>query len=254
MTIELQNSVVYGPVASRRLGASLGINILPTQTKFCLSDCIYCQYGRTDRSQMKGIKLPPAEKLLAEMEREFTRIRKQGDLVDSITFSGNGEPTLHPEFGLLVREVKALRDRFFPGKPLSILSDASQVYRTEIRKALEELDVRYMKLDAGDAEMYRQINPGFANPDIKRVIENLKKLPEIIIQSLFITAPVNNLAQPHLTHWLDAIAEIRPKGIHLYTVARSTADPSICGATSSELESVAGCVLEKTGIQATVIS
>ncbi len=254
MTIPLQNSAVYGPVVSRRLGRSLGLNILPADIKFCLSDCIYCQYGRTDFSKMKGAKLPRAEALLGEIEKELARLSAEGSRLDSITFSGNGEPTLHPDFGRLVEGVNQLRDRYYPGVPVSALCDSTQIHREEIREALAKLDVRYMKLDAGDAEIYEKLNHVFAKVTWGRVVEDLGKIKGIILQSLFICAPVDNTAERHLERWIQAVNQIRPQGVHIYTIARSTADPAIRPAGRERLEEIGQKLKERTGICTTVFS
>jgi wyosine [tRNA(Phe)-imidazoG37] synthetase (radical SAM superfamily) len=252
MSIPLQNSVVYGPVGSRRLGRSLGLNILPVEVKFCLSDCVYCQYGRTNPEQLKGIKLPKAAELLEVMEKEFARLARGKQQIDSITFSGNGEPTLHPDFPLLVTEVKKLRDRHFPGIPVSILSDSTQIRRPEIREALSALDSRYMKLDAGDQRTYETIDHVIAKITLAEVIENLKKIPDIIIQSLFISAPVDNTEPSHVAKWIEAVGDIRPKAVHIYTIARSSAEPSIRAAAADRLREIAVELKAKTSMQAVV--
>jgi wyosine [tRNA(Phe)-imidazoG37] synthetase (radical SAM superfamily) len=252
VTIPLQNSVVYGPVVSRRLGRSLGLNILPADIKFCLSDCIYCQYGRTDFSKMKGAKLPPKAVLLEEIEKELARLSAEGNRLDSITFSGNGEPTLHPDFPRLVEEVKNLRDLYYPGVPVSALCDSTQIHRQEIREALAKLDVRYMKLDAGDEETYRMLNHAVAKINWEQRVSNLGKISEITLQSLFICAPVDNTADPHLRRWMDAVGKIAPREVHLYTIARSTADPAIRPASRKRLEEISRSLRERTGICATV--
>jgi wyosine [tRNA(Phe)-imidazoG37] synthetase (radical SAM superfamily) len=186
------------------------------------------------------------------MEREFARVVQDNQEIDSITFSGNGEPTLHPEFPLLVTEVKKLRDRYLPGIPVSILSDSTQVRRPEIREALSRLDVRYMKLDAGDQLIYEAIDHVMAKTTLAEVIENLKKVPEIIIQSLFISAPVDNSEPSHVSKWIEAIGAIGPKAVHIYTIARSSAEPSIRAAAGERLREIAVELAVKTGIQAVV--
>lgn len=242
MPIPLQHSVVYGPVPSRRLGRSLGINILPTEAKFCLSNCIYCQYGPTDLRAMKKERLRPAVDLLKDIEWDFEALALEGVKVDTVTFSGNGEPTLHPEFDVLVHEVKHLRNIYFAGAKVVILSDSTRVHLPEIREVLEALDERYMKLDAGTAEICQQINRPIGKCDWDERIEGLKRLRDVTLQSLFISAPYDNSTGLPLRCWLEAVAAIRPKGVHVYTVSRSPADPRVKSVSPKRLSEIAKLV------------
>jgi len=248
MTIPLQTSVVYGPVHSRRLGNSLGINVLPADVKFCLSNCVYCQYGWTDREAMKKVKFRPAKELLEYIEAGFIRNSFSKERIDSITFSGNGEPTLHPEFGKLVREVKNLRDRYFPGVPISVLSDSSRVHLPEVREALEQLDERYMKLDAGDPATFQKINNPIVSRDLEPMIRGLVHLQQVTIQSLFISEPIDNSSNQVLRHWLETLLRIRPRGLQIYTVSRSTADPRVKPVSKKRLNEIAHLACQVTDL------
>lgn len=253
MTIPLQNSVVYGPVDSRRLGHSLGINILPVDVKFCLSDCIYCQYGRTEPERMKGRKLPEAKELIREIEKGFAEFAAQRVRLDSITFSGNGEPTLHPEFSYLTERIKELRDQYFPSVPVSILTDASQIRRPKVREALKRLDVCYLKLDSGTEAMHQVINHPLSKIGLQTIVRYLKEMPAVILQSLFISAPVDNSAPEHVEKWAELVQAIKPKSVHIYTIARSSADPAILPASRERLLEIGKFLEEKTGIHSEVI-
>jgi len=248
VTIPLQPSVVYGPIHSRRLGNSLGINVLPLDVKFCLSNCIYCQYGATDFTAMQKSKIPPADELLEEIENDFKRISLGRTQIDSITFSGNGEPTLHPEIADLVQGVKKLRNRYFPAVPISILSDSSRVYLPQVRDALGELDECYMKLDAGSAEIYQKINCPLGSPDWTRLIEGLSRISHLTIQSLFISEPVNNASNESVRDWLTVLGRIRPSGLHVYTVFRDTADPRVRPLSARHLMEIAHQACEATDL------
>lgn len=253
MPIPLQTSVVYGPVDSRRLGRSLGINILPVDVKFCLSDCIYCQYGHTEPERMKGRKLPRVKELIREVEKGFAEFAAQRVRIDSITFSGNGEPTLHPEFPYLAERIKELRDQYFPKVPVSILTDASQVRRPKIREALKNLDLCYLKLDAGTEEMRRALNHPFSTINLDTIVRHLKQMPGIILQSLFITAPIDNAAQEHVEKWAARVKEIGPKAVHIYTIARSSADPEVTAASHERLLEIGKFVEQEAGVPVEVI-
>ena len=235
MPIALQNNVVYGPIHSRRLGLSLGINILPTEAKFCLSNCLYCQYGWTELEKLKKTKLTPAWKLLQEIESAFDEKASEGLQLDAISFCGNGEPTLHPELELLAHEVKRLRNRYFPQVPITILSDSSRVHYAHVRRSLTEFDERFMKLDAGDEEIFHKINQPLSHVRFFSIVEGLRKLQDVTIQTCFIAAPVNTASDFAIESWIKTLSLIRPKAIHVYTVSRSTADPSVMPVSFEEL-------------------
>ena len=250
MTLPLQKEVVYGPVFSRRLGNSLGINILPRAAKFCHSSCIYCQYGWTDSRAMRFAKLPSSKELLPEIEKAFIQKSRDKVLPDSVTFSGNGEPTLHPEFGNLVKAVKKLRDLYFPKVPIGVLSDSSRVHLSEVREALEELDERVMKLDAGDPITFQAINHPIVKRDFGAMIQGLSRLSRVTLQSLFLLEPVDNTSQKALHHWLSALSRIHPVRLQIYTVSRDTADPRVKAVSLKRLEEIAHVACQVTDLSA----
>lgn len=199
-------------------------------------------------SAMQKVKLHPATELVKEIEDSFKKIFSTGTIIDSITFSGNGESTLHPEFGTLVREVKRLRNHYFPAIPVSILSDSSRVYLPEVREALEKLDERYMKLDTGDQEMYQKINNPVVKADWNRIVDGLSRLSQVTLQSLFLSEPVDNSSGEALNRWLAALARIHPVGLQIYTVYRDTADPKVKSVTSKRLSEIAHLACQVTDL------
>ena len=225
-TIALQESVVYGPIHSRRLGASLGINVLPADRKVCSSNCVYCQYGWTLPGQ-SGEPLRRAPELLREIEQAFARFAGDGTSVDCITLAGNGEPTLHPDLEALIAGLKRLRDRHFPAAAVGILTDSTQVTRPAVRRALGLCDRRYMKFDAADEATWRQINLPFGQTDFAAMVEGLRSLPEIVLQSMFIQGRYDNTGEAHVRAWIEAVGAIRPGSVQVYTVDRGTAAEGI---------------------------
>jgi wyosine [tRNA(Phe)-imidazoG37] synthetase (radical SAM superfamily) len=249
--IPLQNSVVYGPVKSRRLGSSLGINLLPFSYKLCSSDCVYCQYGRTQTQRLPE-KVKNASSLLSEIKSSFELISKERVSIDAITLSGNGESTLHPEFSEIVSGLKTLRDGFFPKAKLGILSDSTQAHRVEVAKALGELDVRYMKLDAGDEETWRKINNPLGDANFKRMVDALKNLPDIILQSMFVQGVCDNTTTPQIENWIKAVKYIAPKSVHVYSIDRAPAEASLHKVSRKILLNIANELTNKTGIPAEI--
>ena len=261
-TIPLQETVVYGPIRSRRLGSSLGINILPVSHKVCSSNCVYCQYGWTvpaspPKSLVGGAgrfeeQLRRAPELLAEIAEAFERHAKEQVPVDCITLAGNGEPTLQPDLLELVVGIKRLRDAYFPGAAVGILTDATQIVRPKVREALSLLDVRYMKFDAADEAMWRRINEPLGHTSFAAIVDALRAMPGIILQSLFIQGSYDNTSPSHVQAWIDVVGSIKPVAVQVYTVDRGTAAEGITEVPRGRLQEIADRLTAATGIPAAV--
>ena len=251
-TIPLQDTTVYGPIRSRRLGHSLGINVLPTDRKVCSSVCVYCQYGWTASGGGVAQRLKRAPVLLAEIAESFERFAAEQTPVDCITLAGNGEPTLHPDLLEIVVGLKALRDRYFPSAAVGILTDATQITRPAVRQAIEACDARYMKFDAADEATWRRINRPLVSVEFSAMVDALKTLPDIILQSMFIQGSYDNTDEAHLRAWIAAVGSIRPSSVHVYTVDRGTAAPGILEVSRDTLQSIADRLTTATSIPAEV--
>jgi wyosine [tRNA(Phe)-imidazoG37] synthetase (radical SAM superfamily) len=249
--ISLQDSVVYGPVRSRRLGNSLGINPLPLSRKVCSSNCVYCQYGWT-LPDPSPERLKRAPELLEEVEEAFQRHAQAKTPVDCITLAGNGEPTLHPDLEAIVVGLKRLRDLYFPVALVGILSDSTQVTRPRVRQALELFDARYMKLDAADEKTWRRLNGPFGTASFQGMVESLKALPDIVLQSMFIQGAYDNTDAAHLAAWIALVGWIQPRSVQVYTVDRGTAAPGIAAVPREQLERIADRLTIDTGIPAEI--
>ncbi len=250
-TIPLQDSVVYGPIRSRRLGASLGINVLPLDRKVCSSNCVYCQYGWTLPGS-SGTPLRRAPELLREIEEAFARHALEGTSVDCITLAGNGEPTLHPDLEELIIGIKRLRDAHFPKAAVGILTDSTQVTRPKVRRALELCDARYMKFDAADEATWQRINLPFGHTDFGAMVDGLRTLPGIVLQSMFMQGRYDNTSEPHVRAWIEAVGSIRPGSVQVYTVDRGTAAEGITKVPKDTLQEIADRLTAATGIPADV--
>ena len=250
-TIPLQDSAVYGPIRSRRLGCSLGINVLPLSHKVCSSNCVYCQYGWTLPGQSHE-RLKCAPELLAEIEEAFQRHTRDQTPVDCVTLAGNGEPTLHPDLVELVIGIKQLRDRYFPKASVGVLSDATQIARPHVRRALALLDARYLKFDAADEATWRRVNQPLGHTDFRAMVDTLRTLPNIVLQSMFIQGTYDNTDDAHLQAWIEAVGAIRPRSVQVYTVDRGTAAPGITEVPRETLQAIADRLTAATGIPAEV--
>ena len=177
MVYALQTSCVYGPINSRRLGRSLGVNLLPSDVKLCTFDCVYCHYGRTDVKAVDpteaNITFPALFRVVDELEHVLQGFKANNDAPDYITFSGNGEPTLHPSFDQIVDRVKVLRDQSVPNVPVAILSNSTTVHLPHVRQTLMKLDRRIMKLDAGSEEVFVAVNRPHASVSLSEIIDGL---------------------------------------------------------------------------------
>lgn len=245
--LELQRDVIYGPVHSRRLGSSLGINLLPTTRKLCTFDCIYCQYGSTGAGSLaEGEKgFPSVETVLRKVEEAIA----QQSRLDYLTFSGNGEPTLHPHFPEIVTQVRRLRDRLCHHARLAILSNSSRITRPEIRKAIEQLDDPIMKLDAGDPATFAQISRPVSGVKFEEIIAGLQAMPRLIIQSMIITGQAQNAESEAHAAWMAAIAQLSPEKVQIYSIDRPVPTTGLKRVPKEVLERLARNAEQKTGIE-----
>jgi wyosine [tRNA(Phe)-imidazoG37] synthetase (radical SAM superfamily) len=222
--IELQTGIIYGPINSRRLGSSLGINLLPTSYKACPFNCAYCQYGFTSAkghiTDSDGWDMPDTDGVIAALEDAL----EEYPSVAYITFSGNGEPTLHPDFSRIVDEVKKIRDRMAPEAEVAILSNSSLIFKDKVREALARLDVRIMKLDTGDEQTFRNFSRPHKNVEFETIVDGLKRLDDIIIQALFAGGEAGNYNDLSIDKWVEKIGEICPNECHIYSLDRPSAD------------------------------
>ena len=253
----LFHDIVFGPVNSRRLGVSLGINLLPAEAKFCTFNCVYCECGWTQDKLPGDNKLPSRELVRERLEEKLKWMKETGMRPDAITFAGNGEPTLHPDFPGIVDDALVLRDQYTPQAQVAILSNASMTHDQKVFNALLKLDQNIQKLDSGSEKLFRLINNPLQPGRFREMIEDLRKFNgQVIIQSLFLKGyfnelPVNNATAEELSEWLKHIAFIRPKTVMLYSIDRATPAHHLEKIPLSELEKIAEKV-RKLNIRAVV--
>lgn len=235
MPIPLQSLIIYGPVRSRRLGNSLGINILPVNGKLCNFNCVYCQYGSTHGTWEKLLQSdswPSKEIVLSELENS---LRSRESAPDYLTLAGNGEPTIHPQFPELVDGIIELRDRYTPGSKTAILSNASLLLSPAVKRALMKLDAKILKLDCGNEMLFLKYNRPIMHVNFDALLQELKDLKDITIQTLFTGGEHGNVGQASLGPWLQRIKEISPAMVQIYSLDRDCEDRTLIPVSKDKL-------------------
>jgi wyosine [tRNA(Phe)-imidazoG37] synthetase (radical SAM superfamily) len=248
-TLKLQEGIIYGPVRSRRLGASLGINLLPTSYKLCTFNCLYCHYGwtkvHTVNVSLHLVDFPTVEQVKDSLE---DWLKENQTRVNYITFSGNGEPCLHPEFDKMVDVALQARNKYAPQAKLAILSNSTCLDKGNVLAGLRKLDVKIMKLDCGTEETFRKLNRPCKGIRFEKVVENLKKLDDIIIQSVFVEGSVSNTEEGEVEKWIERLNYIKPKEVQIYSIDRPPADSGLTLVTKDKLNRIAKKAEGATGI------
>jgi wyosine [tRNA(Phe)-imidazoG37] synthetase (radical SAM superfamily) len=254
----LFHDVIFGPVHSRRLGVSLGINLLPVDKKFCTFNCIYCECGWTEDAISGDTPgLPKREHVIASLEAKLQQMQSEQRAPDAITFAGNGEPTIHPEFPEIMEDVIRLRDTYFPEAKVTVLSNSSTLHKPAVFNALKKAGDSVMKLDAGTEETFRTINGPQPGISLATIVDKLMEFEgQLIIQTLFLRGyvdgkPVDNTLEPELAHWLRLVRKIRPKYVMIYPIDRATPNTTLEKVSFEELKRIAERV-EEEGIMTQV--
>lgn len=224
----LFNEIIFGPVKSRRLGVSLGINLLPVEYKYCTYNCIYCECGWTKKNESKHVSLPKRSEISEKLKDKLEQLKAEGINPDNITFAGNGEPTIHPEFPEIVDDTILLRNEIFPNASITVLSNASLIHKPKIFKALHKVDNNILKLDAGSEKQFQLINIPNSNMSLAELIERLCLFNgNLIIQTLFLSGnyegqQIDNTREEEIVLWLGHIKKIGPKLVMIYPIDRET--------------------------------
>ncbi len=228
MATFLFDKIVFGPVSSRRLGVSLGINLLPLSKKLCNFDCIYCECGWSHLQKIRPGELPSRKEVFIALENKLTEMLKEGPIPDVITFAGNGEPTMHPDFNGIVKDTVILRDRFFPDCKISLLCNSTLIHKEKIREVLPLIDQNIFKLDTAIEYTFIRLNKPAPGISLSSIIENLTAWEEpIILQTLLIKgkdeySDIDNTTEEEINALIRAYHEIDPASIMIYTFERDT--------------------------------
>jgi wyosine [tRNA(Phe)-imidazoG37] synthetase (radical SAM superfamily) len=253
----LFDSVIFGPVFSRRLGRSLGINLLPDTAKICNYDCVYCECGWSSQQKEHHARLHTVSDVVAQLEKPLSSFSREGREIDTITFAGNGEPTLHPSFKKIMEEVIRLRDLYYPSAQIAVLSNASRAHIPEVREALMKADLNILKLDTAIEDTFRMINKPPAGFTLQHLLQNLSYFKRgLIIQSLFVRGLagdtyVDNTTEKETEAWLEEVKKLAPELVMIYSIERATAAGTLEKVSLPELEDIARKV-SLAGLQAEV--
>lgn len=232
---------IVGPIHSRRLGISLGVNLLPKDGKICSFDCLYCECGWN--RDHRGGRFPEAQDVVAQLREKLSQMKAGGEGLDVITFAGNGEPTLHPDFAWVIDETLALRDEFYPEAKVSVLSNATRITDEKVHAALLRVDNNILKIDGAWDETIHQIDqPADKHYSVRQIVEGMKSFKgELIVQTMFVRGVhdgkiVDNTTPAEVDAWRMLMREIRPHQIMAYSLDRPTPEPALQRVTKEEME------------------
>lgn len=248
-------SPIFGPVRSRRLGISLGINLLPADGKVCTFDCIYCECGLNAERKSKGV-LPTREEVATALEKKLVEMGASGELPDVLTFAGNGEPTIHPQFAGIIDDTIEIRNRLCPSAKVSVLTNATLIARESVFEALKKVDNNILKLDTVDPGYISRIDRPTGRYDLATIIERMKAFEgKAVIQTMFLKGEVegkemDNTGDNYVLPWIATVKEIAPREVMIYTIDRETPVKGLQKASREELDRIVE-LLAKEGIKAT---
>jgi len=251
MSTIIYPSPIFGPVHSRRLGISLGINLMPADGKVCTFDCIYCECGFN--KDHRPTQSRPTRKDVAEhLKIKLQEMTAQGALPDVLTFAGNGEPTAHPDFPAIIDDTIRLRNQYCPMAKVSVLSNSTFIHRENIREALMRVDNNILKLDTIDSTFIQQVDRPTGHYDVQQIIRDMRLFNgHLIIQTMFLKGDyIDNTTDAYVLPWLNTVKEIAPREVMIYTIDRETPTQGLQKATHEELDRIRDMVIG-CGIQCT---
>lgn len=234
---------IIGPIHSRRLGVSLGVNLLPKDGKICSFDCIYCECGWN--ADHRGGRFPDANEVLVALEEKLRTMHEAGDPLDVITFAGNGEPTLHPQFPRVINRTLELRGQYYPDVKVSVLSNATRMTQPAVREALLRVDNNILKLDGAFDETIHLINqPADPQYSVRQVVDGMKTYEgQLIVQTMFVRGEhngriIDNTTPAEVEAWCELMREVRPHQIMVYSLDRPTPEQRLTAVSKAEMEQI----------------
>lgn len=253
MQTVLFHETIFGPIHSRRLGSSLGVNLTPIDGKVCSFDCLYCEAGYNAQGTGKS-GMPRREDVARLLEARLQQLIKDGTPLDVITFSGNGEPTLHPDFAVVIDDTIALRDKYFPNVKISVLTNSTRIGRQDVAAALRRVDNNILKLDSAIGETVRILDRPVGTYNVDEVISLLAGFGKQAIIQTMITrgthsgVTVDNSTDAEIDALIEAYRRISPGSVMIYTIDRPTPERSLTRVSREELDRIADRITSATGI------
>ncbi|MDP3452308.1 MAG: radical SAM protein [Bacteroidales bacterium] len=250
MSTILFNDIVFGPIKSRRLGVSLGVNLLPSHGKLCNFNCIYCECGFNEDGRADS-RLPQISDVEKALELSLRDHDKTLGKIDTITFSGNGEPTLHPRFADIITSTLLLRDKFAPEAVVSVLTNGSRIGERDVYEALMKVDNAIIKLDSAIDETSKLIDRPNYNYSVERLLNDLEKFRgKYVLQTMFLRGEfrgslIDNTTQTEVEAWYRFIDESLPAKIMIYTIDRETPADKLIKVSVPEMEIIAAPLIKK---------
>jgi len=241
----LFDKIIFGPVKSRRLGVSLGINLLPTDIKVCSFDCIYCECGRNPKKYEEKAVLPSRMEVQQKLKEKLEEMVAENLLPDVITFAGNGEPTLHPEFAGIIDDTIELRNQLSPNARIAVLSNATMIHKNEVFQALLKIEDNIQKLDSAFEETIKLLDCPNKNFNLTKTVDQLTAFHgKVIIQTLFVRGSYNeqivdNTTEKEIPAWIELLKKIKPSQVMIYTIARDTPVDTLQKVSAKDLNSIA---------------
>ncbi len=243
MSTIIYPSPIFGPVHSRRLGISLGINLLPADGKVCSFDCIYCECGFNE-DHRPSMSLPTRANVAQQLEKKLQEMAAEGQLPDVLTFAGNGEPTCHPHFAEIIDDTICLRNQYCPKAKICVLSNSTFIHRQQVHDALMKVDDNILKLDTVDPDYIKKIDHPTGTYDVSQIIERMKAFNgHIIIQTMFMRGECNgedvdNTGEKYVGPWLETVKQIKPQQVMVYTIDRETPVQGLEKASREQLDAI----------------
>ena len=245
MSTVIYPSPIFGPVHSRRLGISLGINLLPADGKICSFDCIYCECGFNE-DHRPTLPMPTRQQVAERLEQQLQKMVAEGQLPDVLTFAGNGEPTCHPHFAEIIDDTIRLRNQYCPESKVSVLSNSTMIHRPEVHDALMKVDNNILKLDTVDPTYINKVDHPNGTYDVNRIVERMKAFHgHVIIQTMFMrgviegtSESVDNTGDEYVGPWLETVKAIAPQQVMVYTIDRETPTRGLQKATHEQLDAI----------------
>lgn len=259
MATFLFDKIIFGPVKSRRLGVSLGINLLPNDSKLCSFNCIYCECGWNPGQSLQKVEFHAKELVELRLKEKLTQMKRNKENLDVITFAGNGEPTLHPDFEEIIDYTIRVRNEVFPNARIAVLSNATMIQKKSVFRALNRVEDNILKLDGGFKDTIISLNQPVGEFDLNKTIELLSEFNgNLIVQTLFIRGEYNgkiidNTSNEEIAEWINHLHRIQPREVMIYTISRDTPIDTLEKVSYEELEEIAKLV-ESEGFKTQISS